>query len=790
MKTISLYTNNGSWLTQLHPFTKLWYLAAAICIPLLTGSLWGFAVMIIISFVLLKSGRLIKKALPLIAFSFTIILTIFLIHGLVNQQNKNVLFAIGFLRFYKEGLLYAAHIGLNILNMLLSFAIVVLSTRPSELVDELERKGFSPRFGYIINSVFQIIPQMMGTMHTITDAQRSRGMETEGNLLVRIKAFLPLISPVVMSALTATRERAIALDASPSEDKSRPDLQLAVYCRVDSGTGREDLFMAFLEVEHLKYRYPHTKKLALDDISFTAEKGEFIGIIGENGAGKSTLSQAFCGLVPQFYKGAYGGKVTVDGIVAATTPTAELCKKVGLIFQNPFNQLSGAKDTVWDEVAFGLENFGVPAEQIHERLDKVLHQLDIWQFREKNPFDLSGGQMQRVAIASVLAMEPEILLLDEPTSQLDPQGSEEVFHTVELLTQTGITIFMIEQKMEKLASYCDKILLLHEGKQVAFDTPEKIFSRPDLAELGICPPYVTRYCVEQHLFRPDGTYPVVVEDVKEALKRDKERKVTLPQLADTVLAEAPENRFDVRNLKFSYTEDHPIFENFQLSLDQRPTAIIGQNGAGKTTLVRLLKGLLKPSAGTILYQGEDISRRTVASLAGQVGYVFQNPDDQIFKYKVIDEVMFGPLNIGMPKEKAMEKAMEALALTELTPYAGENPYDLELSQRKLVAIASVLAMDTDVIILDEPTIAQDYSGKEIIRNIIASLSEQGKLVLAILHDMDFVAQCFSRVVVLAHGQLLADGTPSEVFVQEDVLKKAALDMPHPLQLRKALEQIQ
>ena len=547
--------------------------------------------------------------------------------------------------------------------------------------------------------------------------------------------------------------------------------------------------MAFLEVEHLKYRYPHTKKLALDDISFTAEKGEFIGIIGENGAGKSTLSQAFCGLVPQFYKGAYGGKVTVDGIDAATTPTAELCKKVGLIFQNPFNQLSGAKDTVWDEVAFGLENFGVPAEQIHERLDKVLHQLDIWQFREKNPFDLSGGQMQRVAIASVLAMEPEILLLDEPTSQLDPQGSEEVFHTVELLAKTGITIFMIEQKMEKLASYCDKILLLHEGKQIDFDTPEKIFSRPDLAELGICPPYVTRYCIEQNLFRPDGTYPVTMEDVKRVLKMDMERKVTLPQLTDPVLTEVPEDRFAVRNLKFSYTEDHPIFENFQLSLDQRPTAIIGQNGAGKTTLVRLLKGLLKPSAGTILYQGEDISRRTVASLAGQVGYVFQNPDDQIFKYKVIDEVMFGPLNIGMPKEKAKEKAMEALALTELTSYAGENPYDLELSQRKLVAIASVLAMDTDVIILDEPTIAQDYRGKEIIRNIITSLSGQGKLVLAILHDMDFVAQCFSRVVVLAHGQLLADGTPSEVFVQEDVLKKAALDMPHPLQLRKALEQI-
>lgn len=547
--------------------------------------------------------------------------------------------------------------------------------------------------------------------------------------------------------------------------------------------------MAFLEVEHLKYRYPHTKKLALDDISFTAEKGEFIGIIGENGAGKSTLSQAFCGLVPQFYKGAYGGKVTVDGIAAATTPTAELCKKVGLIFQNPFNQLSGAKDTVWDEVAFGLENFGVPAEQIHERLDKVLHQLDIWQFREKNPFDLSGGQMQRVAIASVLAMEPEILLLDEPTSQLDPQGSEEVFHTVELLAKTGITIFMIEQKMEKLASYCDRILLLHEGKQIAFDTPEKIFSRSDLADLGICPPYATRYCKEQNILRPDGTYPVTVDDVQKVLKAGIDKVATLPQLADPVYRNVAENRFTVNDLHFSYTEDHPIFEGFRLSLDQRPTAIIGQNGAGKTTLLRLLKGLLKPASGTILYKGEDISGRTVASLAGQVGYVFQNPDDQIFKYKVIDEVMFGPLNIGMDKEKAKQRAMEALELTELAAYAEENPYDLELSQRKLVAIASVLAMDTDVIILDEPTIAQDYKGKEIIRKIITNLSEHGKLVLAILHDMDFVAQCFSRVVVLAHGKLLTDGTPSEVFVQKEVLKKAALDMPHPLQLRKALEQI-
>ena len=167
--------------------------------------------------------------------------------------------------------------------------------------------------------------------------------------------------------------------------------------------------MAFLEVEHLKYRYPHAKKLALDDISFTAEKGEFIGIIGENGAGKSTLSQAFCGLVPQFYKGAYGGKVTIDGILAATTPTAELCKKVGLIFQNPFNQLSGAKDTVWDEGGHSdWKTLGYRQNRFGNRLDKVLHQLDIWQFRDKNPFDLSGGRCSVWRSPGVLVMRPDV----------------------------------------------------------------------------------------------------------------------------------------------------------------------------------------------------------------------------------------------------------------------------------------------------------------------------------------------------------------------------------------------
>ena len=212
MKSISLYVDNGSWLCKVHPFTKLAYIATAISVPLLVGKLSFFAIFIALSLAVLASGRLLKRVVPLIAFSFTILITIFLIHGLFNQSNRNILFSIGPLHFYREGLLYALHIGCNVLNMLLSFAILVLSAMPSELVEELEKRGFSRRMGYIITSVFQIVPQMTGTMNTITDAQRSRGLETEGSLLTRAKAFLPLISPVVMSSLINTRERAVALE--------------------------------------------------------------------------------------------------------------------------------------------------------------------------------------------------------------------------------------------------------------------------------------------------------------------------------------------------------------------------------------------------------------------------------------------------------------------------------------------------------------------------------------------------------------------------------------------------
>ena len=221
MKSISLYVDQDTFLTRLHSFSKLFYIAAAIAIPLIGGGFHLYVLSLLLSFCLIAAGKIGKRILPLIAFSFTIILTVFLIHGLFNQKNEQILFTLGPLIFYREGLLYALKIGLNILNMLLAFAVLVLTTRPAVLVDDLEQAGFSPRFGYMICSVFQIIPQMMGTMNTILDAQRSRGMETEGNILVRARAFLPLISPVVNNSLINTRERAIALEVRGFDSKEK-----------------------------------------------------------------------------------------------------------------------------------------------------------------------------------------------------------------------------------------------------------------------------------------------------------------------------------------------------------------------------------------------------------------------------------------------------------------------------------------------------------------------------------------------------------------------------------------
>ena len=278
--------------------------------------------------------------------------------------------------------------------------------------------------------------------------------------------------------------------------------------------------MARLEITNLKYRYPYTDRLALNNITCTIEPGEFIGVIGKNGAGKSTFSQALTGLVPNFYRGAYGGSVKVDGVDVRDIAVDDLCQRVGLVFQNPFNQVTGSKLTVYEEIAFGLENIGVPRAEMHKRIRDAMELLDIGRFVDRNPFELSGGQMQRMAIASIIAMNPQIIILDEPTSQLDPQGCEEVFRAVQNLSKNGITIIMIEHKMEKIAAYSDRVLFLDNGEMVAFDTPQAVFSRDDLLDHGIQAPAFARIGKGLGLTCPSTQYyPVTLAEAQEVLRR-------------------------------------------------------------------------------------------------------------------------------------------------------------------------------------------------------------------------------------------------------------------------------
>ena len=276
--------------------------------------------------------------------------------------------------------------------------------------------------------------------------------------------------------------------------------------------------MAKIVVEHLKYKYPLTDKLALNDISFTIEPGEFIGIVGKNNSGKSTLCQALVGLVPAFYKGAYGGKVYIDHVEVAKSDISEMCKKVGIVFQNPFNQVTGSKISVYEEIGFGLENMGISRTEMIERIDEAMELLDISKYKDRNPFDLSGGQMQRMAIASIIAMRPEVIILDEPTSQLDPQGSEEVFQAVQALSKKGISIIMVEHKIEKIAQYSDKVMLLNDGKLIDFDTPQKIFSMDNILEYGIAPPAFTQICRGLGIYNKESRlYPVTLEEAQNIL---------------------------------------------------------------------------------------------------------------------------------------------------------------------------------------------------------------------------------------------------------------------------------
>ncbi|MFW5999362.1 MAG: energy-coupling factor ABC transporter ATP-binding protein [Halanaerobiaceae bacterium] len=273
--------------------------------------------------------------------------------------------------------------------------------------------------------------------------------------------------------------------------------------------------MTEIIVDNLSYQYPVSEEPALKDISFKVESGEFIGVLGSNGAGKSTLCKALVGLVPHFYKGEFSGDILLDDMNTLEHTISEIALRVGLVFQDPFNQISGAKLTVYEEMAFGLENIGLDRREMEIRIEEYMKLMGLEDQRESNPFELSGGQLQRLAIASIMALKPDVFVLDEPTSQLDPQGVDEVFRAVSRLGGQELTVIMVSQKVEKLACYADKILLLNKGKIVDFGSSAGVLSRNDLEKNGIRPPVFTRIARRLNLKNEQNEYPITAKGLKE-----------------------------------------------------------------------------------------------------------------------------------------------------------------------------------------------------------------------------------------------------------------------------------
>jgi energy-coupling factor transport system ATP-binding protein len=478
-------------------------------------------------------------------------------------------------------------------------------------------------------------------------------------------------------------------------------------------------------LEGVSYTYAGAAGPALRDVSLELRPGRVVGVAGANESGKTTLCLVAAGLAPGVAGGRIRGSVRIDGLGTASARPHELAQRAGMLFADPSAQLSGTTATVFEEVAFGPCNLGLPAAEVIERVRWALAAVGIEALAGRDPARLSGGQEQLLALASVLALRPRYLILDEPTSELDPDGTALVADALaRVAAETGAGILLVEHKMEVLARIAHEMIVLDGGRVApAGSTVVRDGSAVSSASVG------------------QGGLPPA-------------------QPAARVHSFESVPSIDLDDVSFAYPGGVHALDGVSLRVEPgEAVAIVGANGSGKSTLVRHLDGLLRPDSGRVLIGGRDVRRVHVAELARQVGLAFQDPDRQLFAGCVRTEVGFGPRNLGVHGPDLEQRVGVALEEVGLAAEADAHPYDLGRSRRKLLALASVLAMRTPVLVLDEPTTGQDARGVERVRGVVARARAEGRTVIAISHDLRFVAECFPRVVVMREGRVVADGPP-------------------------------
>jgi energy-coupling factor transporter ATP-binding protein EcfA2 len=550
---------------------------------------------------------------------------------------------------------------------------------------------------------------------------------------------------------------------------------------------------AIAVLDKVSYIYPNAKETVLKDISLTINKGEFLGIIGATGAGKTTLCLALTGIVPQFYGGRFFGKMAIAGLDSLEHPVSELARYVGIVFEDPEVQITAT--SVENEIAFALENLCVPREEILRRIPIVLKSVRLEGFEKKNPQELSGGQKQRLAIAAALALQPDLLILDEPTSQLDPIGSQEVFATVrELKENLGVSIVMVSHAAEEMAEFCDRIALLADGKLQAIGTPAEIYGQVELLRQNkLRPPEVAQaFHKIQQIGIPLDRIPVTLESGIKDLEilRSRSQLVSPPAFASSPARLDKPPILSVKNLQHIYSDGTEALKNISLDIHEGEyVLIVGQNGAGKSTLVKHFLNLLQPTKGQVLVGDRDTSQLSVSELAQSIGYLAQNPDNQIFNTSVEKEVSFALPFLGYSPKAIEQATTDSLKAMQLWEHRHAHPLSLPKGERGRIVIAALLAMNPEIIILDEPTTGQDYQGASSILEVSRQLHQMGKTVIVITHHLYLMPDYADRAIVMGKGTVLLDAPLRQAYHQVDLLESTYLTPPQSVVLSQHLSKI-
>ncbi len=540
-------------------------------------------------------------------------------------------------------------------------------------------------------------------------------------------------------------------------------------------------------------------------LSLQVQEGEFIGILGENGSGKSTFAKLLNALLEPTE-----GSILIAGMDTADQENVwKIRKQTGMVFQNPDNQIIGT--VVEEDVAFGPENLGIETNQIIKRVTEALEIVGMTAYRLQSPNRLSGGQKQRVAIAGVLAMHPQCIIFDESTAMLDPKGREEVLNAARLLNKKQkITILYITHDMDEVID-ADRIVVIHKGKLVLEGTPREIFSKGrSLQEYGLVLPRMTELAYRLNECGIDFSNTVLdqkefVDEVNRRKAYAKLRDKDPGFRADPALQSGRAERESSLNsaMKYGFVLDHISYEyspntiyacsalkDVNLAIGKGEfIAIIGHTGSGKSTLIQQMNGLLQPTQGTIYYKGQDIYDKGFnrTNLREKVGLVFQYPEYQLFAETVLKDVCFGPKNLGLPLLEIQQRAFQAIEAVGLTDAVYDlSPFELSGGQKRRVAIAGVLAMKPDYLILDEPVAGLDPAGRSELLEMLRSLNEQGMTIILVSHNMEDVAEYARRIIVMEQGGIVLDGTVSEIFQNGDYLQELGLDIPQVTRLMMQL----